>query len=94
MNSKLASVIVLSILSLIALVSIENFNLRKEIKILQEEITSLKKNLLQKQTDAVKEIRRSLPVCTKNESHSNCRPLAADETDTTIRGVRNEEAYN
>lgn len=93
MDSKLASVIVLSILSSIALVSIENFNLRKEIKILREEITSLK-SLLQKQTDSLKEIRRPLPVCAKNESHSNCRPLAADETGTTIRGVRDEEAHN
>lgn len=93
MNSKLASVIVLSILSLIALVSIENFNLRKEIKILREEISNLE-ILLQKQTDVVKEIRRPLPVCAKNESHSNCRPLAADETGATIRGVRDEETNN
>ena len=93
MNGKLASIIVISILSLISLVSIENFNLRKEIKILQEEITSLK-ILLQQQTEVVKEIRRPLPVCAKNESHSNCRPLAADETGTTIRGVRDEETHN
>lgn len=93
MNSKLASVILLTILSLIALVSIENINLRKDIQILREEITSLK-SLLQKQTDVVKEIRRPLPVCAKNESHSNCRPLAADETGATIRGVRDEETHN
>lgn len=93
MNSKLASIIVLSILFLIAVVSVENFNLRKEVKILREEIISLK-NLLQKQTDAVKEIRRPLPVCAKNELHSNCRPLAADETGATIRGVRDEETHN
>lgn len=93
MNSKLASIIVLSILFLIAVVSVENFNLRKEVKILREEITSLK-SLLQKQTDVVKEIRRPLPVCAKNELHSNCRPLAADETGATIRGVRDEETHN
>jgi len=93
MNSKLASIIILSILFLIAVVSVENFNLRKEVKILREEIISLKK-LLQKQTDAVKEIRRPLPVCAKNELHSNCRPLAADETGATIRGVRDEETNN
>lgn len=31
-----------------------------------------------------------LPVCLKGEKHQGCRPLAADETGTTIRGVRNE----
>lgn len=31
-----------------------------------------------------------LPVCAKGERNTNCRPLAADETGTTVRGVRDE----
>lgn len=31
-----------------------------------------------------------LPVCAKGERHPWCRPLAADETGATIRGVRDE----
>lgn len=34
--------------------------------------------------------RPPLPVCAKGEYHINCRPLAADETGTTVRGVRDE----
>ena len=31
-----------------------------------------------------------LPVCHRGERHPGCRPLAADETGATVRGVRDE----
>lgn len=54
-----------------------------------EEIRHLKVIIEQQQRKATP-APPPLPVCHKGERHPGCRPLAADETGTTIRGVRDE----
>lgn len=61
----------------------ENYRRAKEIKELEFFIQ-------RKLEDSEKTIIRPLPVCHKNESNSKCRPLAADETGSTVRGNRDE----
>lgn len=84
MGNKIGSVLLSILLAAIVWVSVENILLKKELQNL--------KHLLEQTEKSVKEIKRPLPVCRKNESHAGCRPLAADESGSTIRGVRDEES--
>lgn len=78
---------VLSMIAVIAFVflGIENQKRRAEINHLHK-ILELQHKEIQSPPP--------LPVCMKGERHVGCRPLAADETGATVRGVRDEVSNN
>lgn len=89
MYTKLGSIILTVLLSTLFYLGIENYRLNSIIRELQKEIDFLS-SLRYKIDQEHKLIKRPLPVCGKNELHDACRPLTADESGATVRGVRDE----
>lgn len=81
---------ILSILVSLAFIflGIENYERSQQIKDLEKTIEQ--KHKIEKERELPILPPPPLPVCARGEKHSGCRPLAADESGATIRGVRDE----